>query len=152
MLYNAMNAYPFSISAVLSFLLMSSALSAETLVCQGTISGEAKLVKEVKISVEKDNTHLISLIPLKREEAGTEIYSSAPVGIGTIEIVERLDKAGLVIARGKLLVTGKHENLITGILIHEGRQFAIRLNRTDKKWSFILHDSNHRETISGSCK
>ena len=139
------------ISVALSCLLMPPTTSAETLECQGTIRDKVRLVKEVKIVVEKDNTHLISLVPLKSNEEG-EFYSDVPVGIGTIEIAERLDKTRLVIAQGKLLVTDTRENLIIGVLIDKGRQYSVRLDRADGKWGFLLHDSNHRESVSGFCK
>lgn len=141
------------ISAIFSHLLLLPIANAETLVCQGTVSDNANLPKQVKISVEKDDTHLISLVPLKpSKESGNEFYSDNPVGIGTIEITEHLDKARLVIAQGKLVVTDANTNLITGVLIDKGRQYSIRLDKTDGKWGFLLHDSTHRESVSGSCK
>jgi len=132
---------------------MSPITHAESFVCQGTIGSEAKFTKEVKISIEKANTYLISLAPLPSyKEGSTEFYSDMPVGIGTIEIVERLGDARLVIAKGKLLVTDIQENVVIGILLDKGHQYSIRLDKSDGKWSFLLHDSNHRESVSGFCK
>ena len=130
--------------------LFSSSAVAEQFFCEGTIKG-SNFLKQVKVTVNEDMGYLLALEPVKPGHK-SEIYSDVPVGIGEIEIAERSKGASLVIASGKLIVTDYQRDLIAGLLIHQGRQFSIRLDRSNNKWTFILHDANHKETTSGVCK
>lgn len=151
-LYRNMKKHHFLASVWLLPLFASLAANADTFLCEGQVPGAVKFSREVKISVGNARTHLISLVPLEKDKEGIEYYSGIPVGLGTIQITEQLENSRLVIAQGKLIVTDRSENVIAGVLIHEGRQYALRMDKENKKWSFILHDTNKRETVSGSCK
>ena len=138
---------------LVSIFILPQICSAEEFYCEGKIPSDSDVTKEIKIHVRDGANHLISLVPINPEvNDEPQIYSDIPVGIGYIEINEALESSRLQIAKGKLIVTDKQPNIIAGILIDDGRQYSIRLDKSISKWTFVLHDTDQKETVIGSCK
>lgn len=139
------------IVSVFVALLLSSTAMAEQFFCEGKIKG-TNFIKQIKLTINEDDSHLLALVP-NMPENKKELYSNNPVGIGEIEVTERADPASLVIASGKLIVTQKSENIVTGIHNYQARTGLIRLDKNGKIWNFVYYDSsNHKELVFGSCK
>ena len=136
---------------MVSTLLISHIALADQFICEGSIK-VTNFKKAIKLTINGSESHTITLIPTTPEYK-TENYSNVPVGVGEIEVKESIGNSDLVISSGKLIVTQKSENLITGVHDINGRPGLIRLDKNGQNWEFVYYDSSHqKELIIGACK